>query len=49
MRGDILLRDSQFVEVSSIIRGRRKDTDGSTKAKRIQQGTGNWWVFDCTV
>ena len=43
-RGDrrILVRDSELVDVSSIIQeDRRKGTDGSTRAKPIQQSTGN--------
>lgn len=35
MRGEILLRDSELVAVSCIIREIRKDTEGSTREQRV--------------
>ena len=42
----ILVRDGELVEVSSIIQVKMKDMEGNPNANRIQQGTGNQWVFD---
>ena len=44
--GTFFVRDKELVEASSITQDTRKDTEGSTKAIRVNQGTGNWWVLD---